>query len=65
MNKWFIADTHFSHFNIIRYTGRPFSNVEEMDQTLIRNWNSLVEDEDLVFFLGDFGMGNVEHLWGI
>ncbi|MBN4066771.1 metallophosphoesterase [Simkania negevensis] len=62
MNKWFIADTHFSHFNIIRYTRRPFTDVEEMNQALIKNWNSLINDEDLVFFLGDFGLGSIEHL---
>ena len=62
MNKWFIADTHFSHPNIIKYTNRPFSNIKEMNLTLIENWNALVAKNDLVFFLGDFGMGTTEHL---
>jgi len=51
---WFIADTHFSHSNIIRYTNRPFKSIGEMDYVLIRNWNSRVKPEDIVFFLGDF-----------
>jgi calcineurin-like phosphoesterase family protein len=42
MNKWFISDTHFSHTNIIRYTGRPFQAVHEMDEQLIANWNALL-----------------------
>ena len=57
MNKWFVSDTHFSHTNIIRYTGRPFQSVNEMDERLIENWNALVEPQDTVFFLGDFGLG--------
>jgi calcineurin-like phosphoesterase family protein len=62
MNKWFISDTHFSHTNIIRYTGRPFQSVNEMDERLIENWNALVEPQDMVFFLGDFGLGTTEFL---
>ena len=62
MNKWFIADTHFSHVNIIKYTSRPFKNIEEMNRELIENWNALVAKIDLVFFLGDFGMGSTKHL---
>lgn len=65
MKKWFIADTHFSHTNIIKYTGRPFANVEEMDRALIENWNKCVSDDDQVFFLGDFGLGDVEYLQSI
>jgi len=65
MKKWFIADTHFSHTNIIRYAKRPFVTVEEMDHCLITNWNDCVGAEDQVYFLGDFGLGNVDHLHSI
>lgn len=53
--KWFISDTHFDHKNIIRFCGRPFSNVSEMNETMICNWNNVVRESDLVFHLGDFG----------
>jgi len=62
MNKWFISDTHFSHTNIIRYTGRPFQSVDEMNEKMIENWNAHVKPEDTVFFLGDFGLGTTEFL---
>ncbi len=54
MNCWWASDYHFSHFNIIRYCGRPFATVEEMNETIIRKHNERVKSEDTVFFLGDF-----------
>lgn len=55
---WLSADLHLGHFNIIRYTNRPFKSVEEMNKTLIRNWNNKVKEEDQVIFLGDFAFGD-------
>lgn len=57
MNIWFISDTHFGHNNILKYCKRPFSSIEEMDSTIIKNWNERIKEDDLVFFLGDFCFG--------
>lgn len=53
---WFTSDTHFYHTNIIKYCDRPFSDVNEMNEKIIRNWNERVMPNDLVFHLGDFGL---------
>lgn len=52
-----VSDTHFDHKNIIRYCGRPFSDVESMNRTLVYNWNSVVGLGDTVYFLGDLAFG--------
>ena len=54
---WFTADSHIGHRNIIKYCQRPFSDVEEMNETLISNWNKVVGKDDFVFHLGDFSVG--------
>lgn len=53
---FFWSDTHFGHYKIIEYCKRPFTTLEEMDTTLINNFNERVSEEDTVFFLGDFCM---------
>ena len=64
MEKIFmIADTHFGDENIIKFEGRPFKSVKEMNQTMIENWNSVVSDEDTVFVLGDFSIDNRTSVW--
>ncbi len=52
--NYYIADTHFGHNNILRLSNRPFNTIEEMDRTIIVNWNSRVTDRDDVYILGDF-----------
>ena len=50
---FFTSDQHYGHFNIIRYCNRPFSSVEEMDETLIQNHNKKVRQSDIVYMVGD------------
>lgn len=58
MREFVVADTHFFHGAIIGYEYRPFLNVHHMNEFMINQWNSTVDDDDVVWFLGDFGLGN-------
>jgi calcineurin-like phosphoesterase family protein len=58
MTTLFTADTHFGHAEVIPYFRRPFRNLGEMTRTIIANWNRVVKPADLVYFLGDLGMGD-------
>lgn len=51
---WFISDTHFGHENVIKFSGRPFRDREEMDRDMIAFWQQTVKPGDDVFHLGDF-----------
>ena len=62
MKIFVISDTHFSHENIIKYTGRPFKTVKEMNEDIILKWNNKVKGDDLVIHLGDFALGNEEEV---
>lgn len=60
------SDTHFGHNRVIEFQrdARPFSSIEEHDETLIDNWNSTVRPKDTVWHLGDavFGKANLRLL---
>ncbi|MCD8327054.1 MAG: metallophosphoesterase [Lachnospiraceae bacterium] len=50
---YFTSDLHFGHSGIITMRKRPFSNVTEMNQILLRNYNALIHRDDTVYILGD------------
>ena len=60
MTTWFTADLHFGHANIIRYCRRPFADVVEMNEALVRRWNATVGPDDTVWVLGDVALGAIE-----
>ena len=55
--KWFTADHHLNHKNILRFCSRPFSNITEMNVALVRNHNDIVAWNDDVYILGDLCLG--------
>lgn len=61
---WITSDTHFNHINILKYETktRPFETIEEMNEVIINNWNSVVKSTDTVYVLGDFFMGPIDKI---
>jgi len=54
---YLISDLHLDHKNIMRYCDRLFSSVEEMNRTIIDNWNEVVGEDDFVYLVGDLAFG--------
>jgi len=57
-NIYFASDHHLFHKKLINkseegFMHRPFETIEEHNETIIDNHNSLVKDNDIVWFLGD------------
>ena len=48
------SDTWFGRPQILQIANRPFNDVNEMNATLIKNWNKKVKKNDVVFHLGNF-----------
>ena len=63
MTIYFSADFHLGHSKIIEYCKRPFATVQDMNKTIIDNWNSKVSKHDEAYFLGDFCWKGYEHLF--
>jgi len=53
---WIWSDTHFRHARILNMGNRPFTTVEEMDQSMIQAWSETVGPEDVLWHLGDFAL---------
>jgi calcineurin-like phosphoesterase family protein len=66
-NIFLISDTHFGHVGVTQFLRddgtklRPWDNIEEMDEALVSNWNSVVTSKDKVYHLGDVVI-NRKHL---
>lgn len=71
MNIWFTADTHYGHKNICRGVSewkdrmdqtRDFKTVDQMNQAIVDNINDKVDQNDILWHLGDWSMGGMENI---
>ena len=58
---WITSDWHFCHQKPFIYEPRGFSSSDEMNRTLIENFNSVVKPEDDIYVLGDCLLGGSEN----
>jgi calcineurin-like phosphoesterase family protein len=59
-NIFFISDLHIGHKNVLKFDGRPFADVDEMHIEMIKRWNEVVDDDDIVYYLGDLAFARDE-----
>ncbi len=59
--RYYIADCHFYHESLLSSMDqRGFSDVEEMNEYMIKKWNDKVKNHDEVVILGDLSMGDAK-----
>lgn len=57
-NTFIISDLHFSHKNIIKYCNRPFKDIDQMDEYILRQFDALPKNS-IIWNLGDLCMGSM------
>ena len=55
MEEYLIGDHHFDHKGIIKFERAEFKTIEEHNEFIVKAHNETVNDEDIVYFLGDLG----------
>ncbi len=58
---YFTSDPHFGHDKPFLYEPRGFTSWEEAGETIINNYNSIINDDDIVYLLGDCMLKNDEY----
>ena len=57
---WLTSDLHFCHQREFLYKPRGFASVYEMNDAIVKNWNSVVAPNDHVYVLGDLMLNDDE-----
>lgn len=55
---YFTADLHLGHNKDFIYKERGFDNISSHDTAILKNWNSVVTPDDIVYVLGDLMLGD-------
>jgi calcineurin-like phosphoesterase family protein len=59
---FFTSDLHIGHANSIIYDNRPFKDLNDMHNALIKRYNATVPENATCYFLGDIGLSSTEYL---
>ena len=59
-NIYFTSDWHLNHANSLMFDNRPFNDMDHMATSLIKRFNASVREEDVCYFLGDMGFGDIK-----
>lgn len=57
--NYYTSDLHLFCKSELRngfFKERPFDTIEEMHETILKNWNSVITNADHVYILGDNSM---------
>lgn len=69
---WFTSDTHYNHKNRCRgvstwankeTTTRDFETLEQMNNEIVERINKFVDQDDILYHLGDWSFGGIESIW--
>ena len=60
MEIFFTSDTHFCHQPEFLWGPRGFTNVDDMNEAIVENWNKVVKPHDIVYHLGDTMLNDTE-----
>ena len=52
---FFTSDMHLFHAKSIKFDNRPFKDLNDMHDSIIKRWNSVVPSHGVVYILGDLG----------
>lgn len=52
---FFTSDLHLGHEKCLEFDQRPFKNLHEMHEALIKRFNATVPENGVTYFLGDIG----------
>ena len=66
---YIFSDPHYNHANLCKGTTewtedvRDFETLEEYNDTIVNNLNSVIGENDIAICLGDWAFGGYEHIW--
>lgn len=56
------SDLHFGHDREFIWKARGFSSIDEMNESYVERWNSIISNEDDVYVLGDLMLGDPKNI---